>query len=78
MPLKQNEKITWKKGTQRCCVFISVEEKTYQVNLDEEKQNAIISFLPNLFEDRIIKIISEEFPIIIPKFNKEILFDEKV
>lgn len=59
---KKNELI-WKKGNQKCCVFISVQGKTYQVALDKEGQESIAFILPQLFDDHIIKILPDELPI---------------
>ena len=55
--------MNWKKGKQKLVVLVDVNKKVYQVNLDKEKMNILISFLPQLFDDGVIKIIKEELPI---------------
>lgn len=52
----------WKKGKQKLVVIIEVDKKVYQVDLNKEQMNDLISILPQLFSDNIIKVISEELP----------------
>ena len=47
----------------------NVKGKTYQVALDEEKENSIIFILPQLFDDHIVKILSDELSISFPKIK---------
>ena len=61
------EKLKWKGKDQRCCVFISMEDKVYQVALNKDQQASLVFILPQLFDDHVIKILPDEVPLTIPK-----------
>lgn len=69
-PKKESIFKIWKAGEQRCCVLISLEGKTYQVDLDEQGEKSIAFILPQLFDDHVIKILKDELPITICEVKK--------
>lgn len=62
--------LIWKKGKQKLAIIIEVNKKVYQVALNKENMDTIISFLPQLFGNGIIKILPEELPIKLTNFKK--------
>lgn len=65
-----NKTTNWKKGTQKLVVLVEVDKKVHQVDLSEEQMNNLLFILPQLFDDRVIKVLEYELPITIPSHKK--------